>query len=265
MKQGPVKLLERLDDALHSADEASLRGELAGVRAADIAEAFETLGDEERSRILFALPPHTAAEVVVMLDEAVRGEVVEELDTELLTEIVAELPPDDAADVLGELPERESDEILHQMPDEKSVKIEELLEYDEETAGGIMTPDVVAIPATATVGDAVDYVRDATQDEDLHEVYIVDADRRLVGTVALRRLVTSAAETKLTAICDPEPVVVFAGDDQEAVHQIIRKYDVMAAAVIDVDDRLLGRITHDDLLDVAEEEAAEEVVAAAAC
>lgn len=245
--------------ALEAEDQAQLTEVLAGARAADIAESFDLLDDENRSHVLFALPPHTAAEVVIMLDEAVRGDVVDDLDTESLTEIVSALPPDDAADVLGELTEEEADEILDHMVDEQSDKIEELLVYDENTAGGIMTPDFVAVPVAATVADAVEHIRSANPDEELHEVYIVDADDKVVGTVPLRRLVTSPSATKLSGILEPHPVVVSVNDDQEAVVQIIRKYDVMEAAVVDADQRLVGRITHDDLLDVAEEEAAEDL------
>jgi magnesium transporter len=245
--------------ALESGDDRTLTSTLTDARAADIAESFELLSDEDRSHILFALPPHTAAEVIVMLDEAVRGDVVDDLDTDSLTEIVSELPPDDAADVLGELSESEVGEILEHIKSEQSDKIEELLDYDEETAGGIMTPDVVAVPSSETVADAVDHVRKATAEEELHEIYVIDADRRLLGTVPLRRLVTSHGSTKLEEICDPDVVTVFAHDDQETVVQVIRKYDVMAAAVVDASNRLIGRITHDDLLDVADEEAAEDL------
>ncbi len=252
-------LHERLVEALESAEEEVLVSTLKEARAADIAESLELLGDEERSRILFALPSRTAAEVVVMLDEAVRGDVVDDLDTDSLTEMVSELPPDDAADVLGELSDEEVGEILDHMGPEQSDKIEELLVYDEETAGGIMTPDVVAVPAAATVRDAVTYVREATPEEELHEIYIVAADRKLIGTVPLRRLVSNSPSTKLEDICDRDVVSVYAQDDQETVVQIIRKYDVMSAAVVDENDRLIGRITHDDLLDVAEEEAAEDL------
>jgi magnesium transporter len=252
-------LHDRLVDALSVEDERGLVDVLSQARAADIAESFELLSEEDRSRVLFALPSHTAAEVVVMLDEAVRGDIVEDLDTDALTEIVSELPPDDAADVLAELSSAEVLEILEHMTDEQSGKLEELLEYDEETAGGIMTPDVVAVPASKTVADTVEFVREATQEEDLHEIYIVDDDQRLIGTVPLRRLVTNPPTTRLDAICDRDPVVVYANDDQEAVVQIIRKYDVMSAAVVDEGGRLLGCITHDDVLDVAEEEAAEDL------
>ena len=251
---------DRLTTALADPDERTLSAALASARAADIAESFELLGDEERSRILFALDPHTAAEIIVMLDEAVRGDVVDELDTQSLTEMMSALPPDDAADVLGELSQEAAGEILEKMTDEKSDRIEELLEYDENTAGGIMTPDVVAVPAWATVADAVQHVRMASVAEDLHEIYIVDDAKKLVGTVPLRRLVTSPPTTKLADLCARKPVVVSAQDDQETVVQVIRKYDAMAAAVVDAQYRLLGRITHDDLLDVADEEAEEDLL-----
>ena len=259
MKPDREAFHEQLTQAVALDDDARLTAILAQARAADIAESFELLDDDHRSRILFTLPAHTAAEVVVMLGEAVRGDLVEDLDTKSLTEIVSELPPDDAADMLAELPEEEADEILEQMEDEQADKIEELLEYGEDTAGGIMTPDVVAVYGWKSVADAVEYVRAATQEEDLHEIYIVDEADHLVGTVPLRRLVTTGPHTTLDDIVERDPVMVLAGDDQETVVQIIRKYDVISAAVVDAEGRLLGRITHDDLLDVAVEEAEEDL------
>lgn len=250
---------DELRATLDGGDEQALVAVMKDARPADIAESFEVLSDEERSRVFFALSSHIAAEVVVTVDEAVRGEVVEDLDTESLSEIVAELAPDDAADVLSELDREEIGQILEHIKPEQSNRIEELLEYEEDTAGGIMTPDVVAVPASKTVGDAVEYVREASQEEELHEIYIVDDERKLIGTVPLRRLVTSSSSRKLEAICDSDPVTVRVTDDQETVVQIIRKYDVLSAAVVDANGVLLGRITNDDLLDVAEEEAAEDL------
>ena len=250
----------RLRELLKVEEEPALTEFLADVRAADIAESFELLDDEERSRILFALPPSVAATVVVMLDEAVRGDVVDDLDAESLAEMVTALAPDDAADVLGELTDQEADEVLGHLAKARSYQLEGLLEHEEDTAGGIMTPDVVAVPAAASVGDAVEYVRRATQEEDLHEVYIVDDAHHPIGTVPLRRLVTSHAGTKLASIADSDPVVVSVGDDQETVVQIIRKYDVFEAGVVDAAGRLVGRITHDDVLDVADEEAEEDML-----
>ncbi len=259
MQPETEQLHGRLVSALESEGESRLVKILTDARAADIAESLDLLKDEERSRIIFALPPHTAAEVVILLDEAVRGDVVDDLDPESLAEFVAELQPDDAADMLSEMDQEDAEEILEHMEDEQSEKIEELLEYDEETAGGIMTPDVVAVPADATVADAVELIRSATQDEDLNEVFIVDTSRKLIGIVPLRRLVTSVSTTRLADLSDRDPVTVMANEDQEAVVQIIRKYDVSEVAVVDEQGRLLGRITHDDLIDVVDEEAAEDL------
>jgi len=245
--------------ALEAEDETELHHLLAIAPAPDIAESFELLSDEDRSRVLFAVPAHSAAEIMVMLDEAVRGDVVDELDRQALTEIVSELQPDDAADFLGELDDEDVGAILGRLEKAYSAKVGGLLEYDESTAGGIMTPDFVALEATATVSDAAEQVRRANPEEDLHEVFIVDAAGMLVGLVPLRKMVTANPTTKLEAIADRNPVTVSAEDDQEAVLQIIRKYDVSEAAVVDAAGRLIGRVTHDDVMDVAEEEAAEDL------
>lgn len=251
-------LHERLESALAGSDE-QLSAALAGLRAADIAEAFSMLRDEDRSRILFALSPKVAAEVVILLDEAVQGEVVEEMDTRSLTDLVAELEPDDAADMLSTLPNSVAGEVLEQLEDAKSDKIEGLLEYDESTAGGIMTPDVVAVSESATVSEAIDRIREASDREDVHGIYLVDNASRLVGTVSLRDLVTHPLDTLLSELAELDPVTVSVDDDQETVLQVIRKYDVTEAAVVDNQDRLIGRITHDDAIEVAAEEAEEDL------
>lgn len=253
------QILARIKRALSDKDHTTLREALGDQRAADIAETFEIFSDEDRSRILFALNPHTAAEVVIMLGEAIRSDLVDDLDTESLTEILSELQPDDAVDILGELDEDEAEVILEHMEAAQSDKLGELLEYAEDTAGGIMTPEILVMSSSKTVADAVEEIRAATQDEDLHEIYIVDDAEKLMGTIPLRRLVTSQPTTMLSDICQCDPVYVFAHDDQETVVQIIRKYDVVSAAVVDESGKVLGLITHDDLLDVAEEEAAEDI------
>lgn len=259
MVQDTKQLLKRIEALLESADDQPLVRELEADRPEDIAEIFELLSDQDRSRIVFALPPRTSAEVISLLDEAERGEVVEELDNEKLTELVAELPPDDAADVIGELPKERGGEVLEHVPEEQAAKIEELLEYDEESAGGIMTPDLIALTGDTTVGESVRHVRAASPDEDLHQVYVIDSRMRLIGTVPLRLLVTNPKETRLAAICQPDPITVRADEDQEEVVRLFRKYDLAVVPVVDLADRLIGRITADDAMDVADEEAAEDL------
>ena len=259
MNEGTRQLLERIERLLQSEDDRPLIQELEADRPEDIAEVFEVLDDEERSRVLFALPPRTAAEMIALLDEAERGEVVEDLDDQKLAELVAELPPDDAADVIDELPEKRGDEVLEHVPVEQAAKIEELLEYDEESAGGIMTPDLIALTGDTSVGESVRHVRAASPSEDLNQIYVIDGQMRLIGTVPLRLLVVSPKETPLADLCEPDPIYVRADEDQEEVVRVFRKYDLLAVPVVDEEGKLKGRITPDDIIDVAEEEAAEDL------
>jgi len=244
---------------LRSDDPAALSSVLADIRAADLAEIYEMLGDDERSKLIFALPPEVVAEVVVLLDEIERGEVVEEMDARELSEIVAQMEPDDAADVLGELTEEQREDILETIANEHADKIEELLGYPEDTAGGIMTKDLVALHAGATVREAVREIRANFPDEDLHYVYVVDQAEKLVGIVPLRRLVLSDGMVHLGNICERDPVTIPVTADQEEVVHVFSKYDLAVIPVVDAEGRLLGRITHDDVMDVAEEEADEDI------
>jgi magnesium transporter len=252
-------LHRKIVGALRSRDANELSSALRDVRAADIAEVLDLLEDEERSRLLYSLAPRLMAEVVVLLDEAVRGEVVEDMAGDKLTELVSELPPDDAADVVGELPDEQTDEVLDRISREQSEQIAELLAYEEASAGGLMNPRLLSLGEHDTVGEAINKVRAFAADEDIHYVYVVDDDTRLVGLVTLRRLVVNRTDTRLADICDRDPVVVRVDDDQEDVLRVIKKYDVAAVPVIDAGGRLLGRITYDDVMDVAAEEADEDI------
>ncbi|MCP4247575.1 MAG: magnesium transporter [bacterium] len=260
MGEDSQQILERVRAILDGGDDAALIRELAEDRPEDIAEVFELLGDEQRSQIIFALPPRSAAEVIALLDEADRGEVVDDLDDQKLTELVTELPPDDAADVIGELTDERGGEVLDHVPDEKAAQIEELLEYDEESAGGIMTPDLIALTGDTTVGQCVRSVRAASPDEDLHEIYVIDGRMQVLGTVPLRALVIHPKETSLADLCQPDPITIRADEDQEEAVRLFRKYDLAAIPVVDASGKLVGRITTDDVMDVADEEAAEDLL-----
>ena len=258
MRSEAQQLYDELAAILERGDDSALTVPLAAAHPADVAEAFELLDDEERSRVIFTMDPRLTAEVIVLLDEADRGEVVDDLDEGALTQIVTVLPLDDAADVLGELDEAQREEILEQVPDEQSDQIEDLLEYDEDTAGGIMNPDLLALSGNATVGEATEAVRNASAEE-IHYVYVVEDDMRLRGLVPLRRLVINPPDRRLADIYQPDPVVVRVTDDQEEVVHVFRKYDLSAVPVVDGACVLLGRITHDDVMDVVEEEADEDI------
>lgn len=257
MSNASEELFHCIDEVLSRNDDPALGLVLAEAHPADIAEVYELLDDEKRSRLIFAMDPRMTAEVIMLLDEAERGEIVEEMDGQALTQIVAELPPDDAADVLAELPEDKREEILEQVSEAQSEQIGDLLEYEEDTAGGIMTPELVSLPHHATVGEAIEAVRRTTA-EDLHYIYALEDGGKLFGIVPLRRLVTNPPHRRLSEICERDPVVARVTDDQEAIVNAFRKYDISAMPVVDEDKRLVGRITHDDIMDAAEEETEED-------
>ncbi len=259
MRQNVEEILKSVREALEVDDVSRLAAQLEEVHPADLADIYSVLNDDHRSQLVFSLPPRATAALIAELDEAERSEAVEDIDDAELSEVVTELDPDDAADVLSELTDEQREYVLDQLPDEQSDRLEELLEYDEESAGGIMTPDLIALPQMATVREAVDAVRQAAEGADVHYVYTVDDENRLVGLVQLRRLVTSRDNTALASISVKDPVVVHVDDDQEGVANKMRKYDLTTVPVIDGDGRLRGQITHDDVLDIAEEEAAEDI------
>ncbi|RJP37238.1 MAG: magnesium transporter [Phycisphaerales bacterium] len=252
-------LRTRLKAALSVGEDDVLGAALTCEQAADVAEVLPLFSDEDRSRIIYALPARTAAELIVMLPESVRGDVVDDLDGGKITEIVSELPPDDATDVVSELDDARTRQVLQTIEPAKSDQIEALLRHDEDSAGGIMTTDVVKLPQDATVRDAVHHVRTYSPSEDLHEVFIVDAEGRLSGSVELRHLVTSPRDARLSDLADPRPHVVTVDTDQEEVLQQMRKYDLPDIPVVNHRGQLVGLITHDDILDVAGEEATEDL------
>jgi magnesium transporter len=253
------RLFERIETSLDSNDPSALKSSVSGVHAADIADIYVSLDEQNRSRLIYALPPDVAAEVVALLDSASLREAVEGLADAKLTELASLMEPDDAADVLAALPARQRDAIIQDIPDLLGDQVSELMSYGEETAGGIMTKSLVSLPANATVAEAVEAIRESTEKEDLHYVYVVESGGVFFGLVPLRSLVLNERNVPLERICIPDPTTVRVNDDQEEVLRAMSKYDVAAAPVLDSAGRLLGRITHDDILDVVEEEAAEDM------
>lgn len=259
MIAGPRELHEQLGQILQKEDEVGLREYLRDIDPADVAEVFELLEDVDRSRVMFALHSGAAAELIALLDEAVRDEVVDELPGDRLAAMVTEMPPDDAADVVAELTAEESHELLERLPVEQSEEIEKLLKYDENTAGGLMTPHVLSVPHLHCVREAIDYLRRADIDSEVFQIYTTDAEGRLSGTVLPQRLLISEPGRLLSELMEPVPTEVTAEEDQEVVVHLFRKYDLTSLPVVDEQGKLVGHITVDDAMDVAAEEADEDI------
>ncbi|HEX41181.1 MAG TPA: magnesium transporter [Phycisphaerales bacterium] len=255
----PKILLNEIEPLLEAQHRAVLSHALADQRPSDIAEIVELVDNEKRRLIFDALDAETAGEVLEKVDEATRSELGDLLSPREIGAMVAELDHDDAADVLAELPDDVSEEVLQALGPDESAKIRRLMSYSEDSAGGIMDPLLIKVPLTATVAEAVEKMRAAEIDQDFYCVYVVDEQDRLVGDVRLRLLLTQPKETPIVDLMDRDVIYVHASDDQETVRNVFSKNDLIVVPVVDPQHRLIGRITADRIIEVAEEEAAEDL------
>ena len=256
-------LLEQVKQLLAAHDTERLKSLLAEQRTSHIAEIVEIL-DPEHSRVIFnCLSKPDAAEVFEKVDEATRAELFELLDDDELVELINELDPDDAADVLAELDHDESREVLENLDIEDAEQIKELMDYSEDSAGGIMDPVVLSVSEDATINEAIQRIRQAEIDEDFYSVFVVDHHGRFLGDVRLRLLITHKGDQKIKDLIDTDTVFVNVDDDQEDVYNLFKKNDLIVVPVLNKHHRLVGRITANRIIEVAEEEAAEDLYAMA--
>jgi magnesium transporter len=252
-------LIQELHALLHDGEEEALEIFLRLVRPEDVAEWLDLLSQEDRQRILGALDHEAAGTVLTDTTPSIRAELVDDLGPERLARIAEALPADEAADLIGELEDKDSERVLHHISDEDEEVLRQLLTYPEDTAGGIMNPEVVALRPTDTVDDAIRFLRTADPDTITAAVYLVDDKNRLQGFVRLRRLVTARPEARLGDIMSTDVISVPVDTDQEEVADLVDKYEFMAIPVVDGENHLMGAITVDDVLEVIEEEATEDI------
>ncbi len=226
---------------------------------ADIAEIINHALASAHNNLFELLPDHIKPDVLAELDDQAEADILGELTDEEISDIVEEMAPDDAADVLGEIEER-SEEILGLMEQEESEEVRELLQYDEETAGGIMTSDFVAVQATMTAAEAINYIAELDLEEPLYNLYVIDQDKHLTGWIQLWELLKKTNQNMtLDVLADQDTISVNTDADQEEVAKIASKYDLSSLPVLDANNRLVGRVTADDIMDVMEEEASEDI------
>jgi len=257
--------LEELQALLAGAD-ATLDERLKDLHASDIADLIEGLEDAERLRLLRRLSPEVAADALSEMEE-VEGpaELLLQLDPSHIAAIVEEMADDDAADIIGELEPHQQAEVLSTVSVPDAAQIEELLHYPEDSAGGIMTRDVLAIRSELTASRAIAEIRRQAQgDIDFYTIFVVGADQRLAGVVSLQDLVVSDPETPIAELTEEPPAVVPVSMDQEEVGRILSRYNIASIGVVDALGRLVGRVTFDDIIDVFEAETTEDILRFAA-
>jgi len=236
-------------------------------RPADVAMVFQSLPELDRKAVFAALARSETTLAAASLTELTQSEAIELLRTlppEGIAQVLQELPSDDAAAFIAELPEELREELLDLMKVEASTDVQELLSFAENTAGRIMTPDVFALKEDLTVGEAISAIQRASSDIELvFYLYIVDDRNHLVGVSSLRQLLLVPPTTPLKKIMSSDVISVSTDTDQEEVARIVARYNLLGMPVVDEENKLVGVVTVDDVLDVIREEATEDIYALA--
>ena len=254
-------------DAVERARALLAEGNIDGLAAAaehlhpaDVAELLVELERDDQIRLLKQLGNEQAAEVLTAIDDH-SGQALLHLlsDTEIVS-LLGEMPSDDAADMLGSMTPEKTRQIDALLPTDERERLHELMDFDEDSAGGIMESETVSVRDDATIGDAIERVRaNADKVENLHDVYVVDTQDRLVGSLPVLDLLRHPADTRVVDVTDDALISVPVDMDQEDVANLFGKYDEFTLPVVDKNDKLVGRITVDDIIDVLEEEATEDI------
>jgi magnesium transporter len=256
------EFVEAITRAIQVADTAFLRGIVAELHEADLGDLIAALEPEQRVNLVELTGSDFDFSALNEVDETVREEILEELEPEEVAEGVRDLESDDAVELLESLDKEDREEVLEKLsPSERDV-IERSLEYPENSAGRRMQTEFIAVPPDWTVGQAIDYMRETSDLPDrFYEIYAADADKRWQGAVPLDLLLRSRRMVPLKELVDEDRRRVSVLDDQEEVARMFGKYNLVAAPVVDTGNRLVGVITIDDVVDVIEEEADEDLKA----
>ena len=245
LSKGNKEKLREIFDEIHPYDQAQILMELSA---------------EHRRLLADFLTDEEMAEIIQELSLEQQKLIIDELGIERYSKIIVEMPSDDAADLLGDLDEDRLNQVLDLMGDKEEADLRELMEYPENTAGGLMTTEYIVLPENFTADEAIKKLRQLAPDaETVYYLYIIDSEGRLRGVLSLRDLIIASPETKIHEIMYERVVSVPIDMDQEEVAKLIEKYDFLAVPVVDKQQRLVGIITVDDAMDVLAEEASEDI------
>jgi magnesium transporter len=253
-------LIGAILDLLEHGRIEDLRAAVGELSPAGVADLLEQVAPDRRTQLVGILKDTLDPETLVELDEEVRDEVLENLAPKDIAAAAQELDTDDAAEIIEDLPEVERREVLSELPAAERAAIEATLAYPEASAGRLMQRDLVAVPDSWTVGEVIDHCRDATDlPDDVYDLFVVDADRRLRGSVALGRMLRTKRPVPIVDIMDPDIPSIPAAADQEQVAHLFRDQNLVSCPVVDGERRLLGVIMVDDVVDVIDEEAEDDL------
>jgi len=250
---------EEIAEEVHEANDVEVAGALDELHPTDVADVLEELDIDDRKRVFHLLDNEVAVEVLDELDEDAKQELVGELERRKLQTLVKNMPSDEAADLLNLMHPEESEKLLREVEEEQAIDLRELVEYEPDTAGGIMTKGYVASSPESSVMEAIDSIRNTPDAEVINYLYLVGDAQELVGVLSLREILLARPDTKLSSLVSDEIVSVRTDTDQEEVARILDKYDYAAIPVVDGNNILRGIVTYDDVIDIMEMEASEDI------
>jgi magnesium transporter len=254
--------VDQVTEAIAGRDAGLLRALVGELHEADTGDLIEALDPDSRPKLIELMGKDFDFTALTEVDDTVREEILEELEPETVAEGVREIDSDDAVYILEDLPKDEQAEILEQLPAPERVAIARRLDYPEESAGRRMQTEFIAVAPTWTVGQTIDYMRE-TEDlpERFFEIYVTDGEGKFLGAVPLDRLMRSKRPIVMSELMEEERHRVRADEDQEKVAREFERYNLVAAPVVDANDRMVGVVTFDDVVDVIEQEAEEDIMA----
>lgn len=251
------KLIKNVEQLINSKNDQATLELLNEFHHADIAEILEDLNFDQAIYVIKLLDSELTSDILMELDEDDREKILQSLSAKEIAEKIEELDTDDAADIIGELPEERQEVVIAQIEDEEhKADIKELLTYDEDSAGGLMAKELVKVNENWTVTQCVREMREqAAEVTRVHSIYVVDHDDKLIGRLSLKDLLIASENAHISSVYIPKVDYVNVSEDVVEVAKVMQKYDLEAIPVVDDSQKLLGRITIDDIVDVIKEEA----------
>ena len=247
----PWRYVTTLEPGLDRLTLTMTRKSLAEMHPVDMAEILSQVSMQERTALLSSLDEETAGDVIGELDDETAAKIINEMEPEKAADVLEHMDPDEAADVLGDLPEKKAEELLNRMEKEEAEEVRELLEHDDDTAGGLMTTDYVCFPPDMTAEEVMKELRLVAPDiEMIYYLYVVDREERLLGVLSLKDLILATPKATLESLMVTNPKRVFATEDKKEVAEMVSRYNLYAIPVVDEGEHILGIITVDDVVDM---------------
>ncbi len=254
--------VDDVTDALAAGDTARVQELVEPLHPADIADLIEQVEPGERQLLAAALGDVLDADVISELNEVVREQLIDVLDAGQVADVVTQMETDDAVAILEDMDEEDQAEVLRSLPADERAAIEEALSYPEESAGRLMQRDLIAVPEYWTIGQVIDFLRQAGDDvtSDFWEIFVVDPSHKPLGTMRLSLVLRSPRNVLVSDVMNREQTLIPVDMDQEEVALRFQKYALISAAVVDTSGRLVGVVTVDDVVHIIQEEADEDIL-----